>query len=489
MNTSLSYAFLFLTFFASLHFPSILSRKLTTQSPYSTNTFDVSASINQALNALSIKPKPFQTTHSNYHSSSPLSLSLHPRLTVHNPSYEDYGSLVRARLARGAARAQSLNRKLELSLKGGKQFGRRINGSDSTNSLTAPVTSGASQGAGEYFARIGVGQPVQSYFFVPDTGSDVSWLQCQPCDGENGCYKQIGPIFDPKSSSSYSPLSCDSEQCHLLDEAACDANSCIYEVEYGDGSFTVGELATETFSFRHSNSIPNLPIGCGHDNEGLFVGAAGLIGLGGGAISLSSQLEATSFSYCLVDLDSESSSTLDFNADQPSDSLTSPLVKNDRFPTFRYVKVIGMSVGGKPLPISSSSFEIDESGSGGIIVDSGTTITEIPSDVYDVLRDAFVGLTKNLPPAPGVSPFDTCYDLSSQSNVEVPTIAFILPGENSLQLPAKNCLFQVDSAGTFCLAFLPSTFPLSIIGNVQQQGIRVSYDLANSLVGFSTDKC
>ncbi|TYK28408.1 protein ASPARTIC PROTEASE IN GUARD CELL 1 [Cucumis melo var. makuwa] len=487
MNTSLSYALLFLTIFTFLQFPSILSRKLTAQSPYSTTTFDVSASINQALNALSIKPKPFQT-HS-YHSNSPLSLSLHPRLTVHNPSYKDYGTLVRARLARHATRVQSLNRKLELSLNGAKQFGKRINGSASTNSLTAPVTSGASHGDGEYFARIGVGQPVQSFFLVPDTGSDVTWLQCKPCANENACFKQLDPIFDPKLSSSYSSLSCDSEQCQLLDEAGCSSNSCIYEVEYGDGSFTIGELATETLSFGNSNSIPNLPIGCGHDNEGLFDAAAGLIGLGGGAISLSSQLQASSFSYCLVDLDSDSSSTLDFNADQPSDSLTSPLVKNNRFPSFRYVKVIGMSVGGKRLPISSSRFEIDESGSGGIIVDSGTTITQLPSDVYDVLRDAFVGLTTNLPTAPGVSPFDTCYDLSSQSSVEVPIIAFILPGGKSLKLPAKNCLIQVDSAGTFCLAFLPGTFPLSIIGNVQQQGIRVSYDLDNSIVGFATNKC
>ncbi|KAE8652457.1 protein ASPARTIC PROTEASE IN GUARD CELL 1 [Cucumis sativus] len=334
-----------------------------------------------------------------------------------------------------------------------------------------------------------VGQPQQPSFFVLDTGSDVTWLQCLPCAGKNGCYEQITPIFDPELSSSYNPVSCDSEQCQLLDEAGCNVNSCIYKVEYGDGSFTIGELATETLTFVHSNSIPNISIGCGHDNEGLFVGADGLIGLGGGAISISSQLKASSFSYCLVDIDSPSFSTLDFNTDPPSDSLISPLVKNDRFPSFRYVKVIGMSVGGKPLPISSSRFEIDESGLGGIIVDSGTTITQLPSDVYEVLREAFLGLTTNLPPAPEISPFDTCYDLSSQSNVEVPTIAFILPGENSLQLPAKNCLIQVDSAGTFCLAFVSATFPLSIIGNFQQQGIRVSYDLTNSLVGFSTNKC
>jgi hypothetical protein len=55
-------------------------------------------------------------------------------------------------------------------------------------------------------------------------------------------------------------------------------------------------------------------IGCGHNNEGLFIGAAGLLGLGGGSLSFPSQIITTSFSYCLVDRDSESASTLEFNS-------------------------------------------------------------------------------------------------------------------------------------------------------------------------------
>ncbi|KGN63810.1 protein ASPARTIC PROTEASE IN GUARD CELL 1 [Cucumis sativus] len=487
MNTSLSSVFLFLTIFTSLQFPSILSRKLTPSS-YSTSIFDVSASTNQALDALSIKPKPLQN-HSHL-PNSPFSLPLYPRLALHNPSYKDYNTLVRARLTRDAARVQFLNRNLERSLNGGTHFGESINESLIGDSITAPVVSGQSKGSGaEYLAQIGVGQPVKLFYLVPDTGSDVTWLQCQPCASENTCYKQFDPIFDPKSSSSYSPLSCNSQQCKLLDKANCNSDTCIYQVHYGDGSFTTGELATETLSFGNSNSIPNLPIGCGHDNEGLFAGGAGLIGLGGGAISLSSQLKASSFSYCLVNLDSDSSSTLEFNSNMPSDSLTSPLVKNDRFHSYRYVKVVGISVGGKTLPISPTRFEIDESGLGGIIVDSGTIISRLPSDVYESLREAFVKLTSSLSPAPGISVFDTCYNFSGQSNVEVPTIAFVLSEGTSLRLPARNYLIMLDTAGTYCLAFIKTKSSLSIIGSFQQQGIRVSYDLTNSLVGFSTNKC
>ncbi|MFS8004679.1 putative nepenthesin [Helianthus anomalus] len=49
-----------------------------------------------------------------------------------------------------------------------------------------------------------------------------------------------------------------------------------------------------------SATVENITIGCGHNNEGLFIGAVGLIRLGSERISFSSQINATSYSYCLV---------------------------------------------------------------------------------------------------------------------------------------------------------------------------------------------
>lgn len=58
-----------------------------------------------------------------------------------------------------------------------------------------------------------------------------------------------------------------------------------------------------------------------------------------------------------------------------------------------------------------------------------------------------------------------------------------------LKLPAKNYLIPVDGAGTYCLAFAATGGAVSIVGNVQQQGIRVSFDTAKNTVGFSPNKC
>ncbi|GFQ07329.1 protein aspartic protease in guard cell 1 [Phtheirospermum japonicum] len=304
---------------------------------------------------------------------------------------------------------------------------------------------------------------------VIDSGSDISWLQCNPC---SDCYHQSDPVFDPSASSTYKPLLCNSRECKSLQDSACRADACLYQVSYGDGSYTFGNFATETISFGWSGSLPNVALGCGHDNEGFFASAA-----------------ATSFSYCLVNRDSSSSSTLDFNSAQPADSVLAPLLSNPFINTFRYVDLTGISVGGRPVQIPPYLFEIGRDGSGGVIIDSGTAVTRFRTEVYDLFRGAFASMTRNLPLAPGFSLFDTCYDLSTMARVTVPTVSFQFSGGKMLPLPPSNYLIPVDNAGKFCFAFAGVSDAMSIIGNVQQQGIRVTYNLANKYIAFSPNKC
>lgn len=483
-------AFIFVALIVSLLPSFSLSRTLS-----KTHTvLNVLDSLQQAQAVLSFNPqtlKPLDQQQEEesltYSNTSIFSVVLHSRDSLYKTSHKDYKNLVLSRLERDSARVDSLNTKLQFALHGVKKSDLKPMETElQPEDLSTPIISGTSQGSGEYFSRVGVGHPAKSFFMVLDTGSDINWLQCQPC---SDCYQQSDPIFNPSSSSSYKPLSCASQQCSALDVSACRGGRCLYQVSYGDGSFTVGDFVTDTVSFGNSGSVDNVALGCGHDNEGLFVGAAGLLGLGGGSLSLTSQIKASSFSYCLVDRDSGKSSTLEFNSVPPGDSVTTSLLRNSKLDTFYYVRLSGMSVGGQALSIPSSLFAIDASGNGGIIVDSGTAITRLQTQAYNSLRDAFVKNTQHLPSASGVALFDTCYDLSSMRSVKVPTVSFQFGDGKSLSLPAKNYLIPVDSSGTFCFAFAPTSSSLSIIGNVQQQGTRVSFDLANSRVAFSSNKC
>ncbi|CAK9316841.1 unnamed protein product [Citrullus colocynthis] len=479
--------FLFALLFASL--PGFLSRSLPPTAK--TSVLDVAAAIQRTQQIFVLEPKSSMRDENTVSDSSSLTLQLNSRISVMQTSHSNYKSLTLSRLKRDSARVRSLTARIDLAIRGitgadleplgnsggGSQFG--------AEDFESPIVSGASQGSGEYFSRVGIGRPPTPVYMVLDTGSDVSWIQCAPCAE---CYEQTDPIFEPTSSASFTSLSCETEQCKSLDVSECRNGTCLYEVSYGDGSYTVGDFVTETVTLG-STSLRNIALGCGHNNEGLFIGAAGLLGLGGGSLSFPSQLNASSFSYCLVDRDSDSTSTLDFNSPIPPDALIAPLHRNPNLDTFFYLGVTGLSVGGDILPIPETSFQMSQDGNGGIIIDSGTAVTRLQTTVYNVLRDAFVKSTHDLQSARGVALFDTCYDLSSKSRVEVPTVSFHFANGKELPLPAKNYLIPVDSEGTFCFAFAPTDSTLSILGNAQQQGTRVSFDLANSFVGFSPNKC
>ncbi|MBA0795966.1 hypothetical protein Gohar_006781 [Gossypium harknessii] len=398
-------------FFSHVLFASSLSPP----PPPQTTTLDISSSLKQAEDILSLDPlsfKPLATSqsqllHSN--SSSPpacvFSILLHSRASLHKTDHTDYKALILSRLHRDSARFHSLTTKLLLPLNG-VQKSQIL-----PYELSTPIISGTSLGSGEYFSRVGVGRPGTILY---------------------------GSRFR--------------KQCSSLDVSSCDSGKCLYHVLYGDGSYTMGEFVTETLSFGNSGEVNNVALGCGKYNTGLFAGAAGLLGLGGGSLSLTSQIKATSFSYCLVDRDSASSSTLDFNSGLPADSVIAPLIRNQKVDTFYYVRLTGFSA-------------------------------------YNALRDAFVKLAQDLPITSGVALFDTCYDSSSMSEVSVPTVSFRFGSGRSLDLPAKNYLVPVDSEGTFCLAFALTSSSLSIIGNVQQQGIRVSFDLANNKGAGASSPC
>ncbi|CAN1229064.1 Aspartyl protease family protein 2 [Linum perenne] len=166
----------------------------------------------------------------------------------------------------------------------------------------ATLGSGVTLGSGEYFMDVFIGTPPKHFSLILDTGSD-----------------QNGPIYDPRESNSYRNISCHDPRCQLVSSPdpplTCkgENQSCPYYYWYGDSSNTTGDFALETFTAEFTR-VDNVMIGCGHWNRGLFHGAAGLLGLGRGPLSFASQLQSLyghSFSYCLVDRNSDSNVTRD----------------------------------------------------------------------------------------------------------------------------------------------------------------------------------
>ncbi|KAL5721287.1 Protein ASPARTIC PROTEASE IN GUARD CELL 2 [Ranunculus cassubicifolius] len=436
----------------------------------------------------SFKPLSYQeedtTSSSSRNTNTKWKLKLVHRDVISTANISSHSHRIRDLVKRDVRRVRSLTRRLSRgSGNGGATYEVEDFGSE--------VISGMEQGSGEYFVRIGVGSPPREQYMVIDSGSDIVWVQCQPC---SQCYKQSDPVFDPSLSASFTGVSCGSTVCDRLENAGCNSGRCKYEVSYGDGSYTKGTLALETITLGRT-TVHNVAIGCGHKNRGMFVGAAGLLGLGGGSMSFIGQLggqTGDAFGYCLVSRGSSSSyGSLAFGRDAiPVGAVWVPLVRNPQAPSFYYVGLTGLGVGGLRVPVSEEVFRLSEFGQGGVVMDTGTAVTRLPLQAYEALRDTFIAATSGLPRTPGgVSIFDTCYDLFNYNTVRVPTVSFYFSSGPVLTLPARNFMIPVDELGTFCFAFAPTSYKLSIIGNIQQEGIQISFDAANGFVGFGPSTC
>ncbi|XP_058086449.1 aspartic proteinase CDR1-like [Magnolia sinica] len=358
----------------------------------------------------------------------------------------------------------------------------------STSINTTSIQSEVLPNGGEYLMSLSIGTPPVKLLAIADTGSDLIWTQCKPCEQ---CYHQTTPLFDPSKSSTYRDLSCESNTCAALPQASCsDSRKCEYSYSYGDKSYTNGLLAVETLTFasssraRSSIKIPKISFGCGHNNDGTFNShGAGLVGLGGGQLSLISQLGSSingKFSYCLVPLQKTTSSSQMIFGDSATVSISgvvsTPLIPKEP-DTFYYLNLEAISIGTKKVEFPS----VDE---GNIIIDSGTTLTYLETSIFNKLESALKGVI-TLPPAEDPTrTLDVCYQLGSDA--ELPNMKFSFTGAD-LVLPPLNTFIQV-SDDVVCLAIVASD-SFSIFGNIAQQNIEVGYDLVGKTVSFAKTDC
>ncbi|XP_066374928.1 aspartyl protease family protein At5g10770-like [Miscanthus floridulus] len=303
----------------------------------------------------------------------------------------------------------------------------------------------------EYVATIGIGTPERDLTVVLDTGSDLTWVQCQPC---SSCYSQNEPMFQPRESITYEEIECADQECFMMSvgTTTCVGTSCIYSVDYGDDSFTSGYLARESITLSpnstSSDTLTGVLFGCGALWNGGFGASrvAGILGLGQGASSVN-------------------------------------LTAN---PSFYSVELTGIAVAGRSLPIAPSAFDA------GTIVDSGTVVTRLPPDAYAALRAEFRRqMCGRYPVAPPIGRvLDTCYDVTGHDEVVVPSVALLFGGGARLDVDASGILLVADVSQA-CLAFAPNADPgsLSTIGNMQQRAHTMVFDVDGGRVDFGANGC
>ncbi|KAL2900807.1 hypothetical protein RDABS01_025889 [Bienertia sinuspersici] len=385
-----------------------------------------------------------------------------------------------------------------------------------------------------------------------DTGSDMVWFPCSPfecilCEGKDRV-KDCLPLNVSKvtlqscksraCSAAHSSLPssdlCAIARCPLdqIETSDCSGYDCpSFYYAYGDGSLIaqlhMNNLLLPATSYGNGNGksliVENFTFGCAHSTLGEPIGVAGF---GRGSLSLPAQLGpelGNQFSYCLVShsFDStklrhpsplilgKSKKTQPENdiADEVSKYVYTPLLENPKHPYFYSVGLEAISVGNRRIPAPKKLLAIDGEGNGGVVVDSGTTYTMLPTGLYKSVTAELkkqVGkrhLAADTQSRTGLSP---CFRW--RTAMVLPTLVLHLGRNSSVVLPQSNYFhhfideYEYDDGNmnrrmkmkVVCFMMMDGgdeSGPGATLGNYQQQGFHVIYDLSEGWVGFAPRQC
>ncbi|KQK23228.1 aspartyl protease 25 [Brachypodium distachyon] len=372
----------------------------------------------------------------------------------------------------------------------------------STGVSSAPVASG--QSPPSYVVRAGLGSPAQPILLALDTSADATWAHCSPC----GTCPSSGSLFAPANSTSYAPLPCSSTMCTVLQGQPCPAQDpydssaplpmCAFTKPFADASFQAS-LASDWLHLG-KDAIPNYAFGCVSAVSGPTANLPkqGLLGLGRGPMALLSQVGNMYngvFSYCLPSYKSYyfSGSLRLGAAGQPRGVRYTPMLKNPNRSSLYYVNVTGLSVGRAPVKVPAGSFAFDPATGAGTVVDSGTVITRWTPPVYAALREEFRRHVAAPSGYTSLGAFDTCFNTDEVAAGVAPAVTVHMDGGLDLALPMENTLIHSSATPLACLAMAEApqnvNAVVNVLANLQQQNLRVVFDVANSRVGFARESC
>lgn len=363
---------------------------------------------------------------------------------------------------------------------------------------------------------LSVGSPPQNVTMVLDTGSELSWLHCNSTLTNSTSTR---PMFNPNTSSSYSPITCSSPTCMTQTQdfpipASCDSNQhCHATLSYADASSSEGNLASDIFGIGGSN-VPGTIFGCmdsgySSNSEEDFK-TTGLMGMNRGSLSFISQMKFPKFSYCISGSDFSGMLLLGNNNFTwlmplnytPLVQISIPLPYYDR--AAYTVKLQGIKVSNKILPLPKSILEPDHTGAGQTMVDSGTQFSFLLGPAYNALRNEFLNQTSRLlrvlddPNFVFQGAMDLCYlvPVNQTSLPSLPSVGIMFGGAE-MSISGEKLLYRVPGEtrgkdSVWCFTFGNSELlgiEAYVIGHHHQQNVWMEFDLEKSRIGFAQVRC
>lgn len=182
------------------------------------------------------------------------------------------------------------------------------------------------------------------------------------------------------------------------------------------------------------------------------------------------------------------------------------MLDNPKHPYFYCVGLESLSIGNRRIQAPMSLKRVDGRGNGGMVVDSGTTFTMLPKAFYNSVVSEFANQlgsahhrASQVEERTGLSP---CFygNHGEKFLRNVPELAFHFVGNSTVAMPRKNYFYEFFDGDAKqkvgCLMLMDGGDdadsdggPAGLLGNYQQQGFEVAYDLEEKRVGFARRKC
>ncbi|XP_057528889.1 aspartic proteinase-like protein 1 isoform X2 [Amaranthus tricolor] len=300
--------------------------------------------------------------------------------------------------------------------------------------------------------------------------------------------------YDPAGSNTSKLLTCSHRLCTQQENCKSSAQSCTYSVQYySPDTSSSGQLVEDVLHLTSSsNNSPNVKtsiiFGCGKKQSGVYldggVAPDGLMGLGLGDISVPSLLAKSglirnSFSLCF----NENGSGRIFFGDQGFTTYhwTSFLPLEGKYST--YVVGVDAICIGKNACLKQPSFHA--------VVDSGTSFTFMPDDVYKIFTQEFDREVKAARVSYDGYPWKYCYESSGDDSLNFPSVELMMPSNQSyvVQYPLFPVTGDQGSIVGYCLAVESAEGDIALIGQNFMIGYRLVFDRENMKFGWSRSDC
>ncbi|CAH9128274.1 unnamed protein product [Cuscuta epithymum] len=348
-----------------------------------------------------------------------------------------------------------------------------------------------------HYAWIDIGTPNVSFLVALDAGSDLLWVPCDciQCAPLSSSYYNVLDRdmneYSPSRSSSSKYLPCSHQLCELGLDCKSSKEQCPYMANYtSDGTSSSGFLVEDKLHListgehlHQASALPLIIIGCGNKQTGGYLdGAApdGVLGLGPGKISVPSQLASSglvphSFSFCF---DKSHSGSLLFGDQGPGSQRFTPFLPLEGNYNTYIVEAEYYCLAGSCL--KQSGFKAQ--------VDSGTSFTFLPSEIYQKVVNKFDELMNNTRSTIDVFPY--CYKARSQGLPNFPSMKLIFP--NNQTFVVQNPMFPVPNSQAnkfYCLGIQETKGAYGLMGQNFMTGYRMVFDWENLKLGWSASNC